>query len=49
MITRETFHGLWRKYRLKLSNQIEIDIVVDAQSPIGREKRFLLLYLPHIY
>ena len=48
IITRETFHGLWRKYRLKLSNQIEIDIVVDAQSPIGRKEVFITLPPAHI-
>ncbi len=48
MITRETFHGLWRKYRLKLSNQIEIDIVVDAQSPIGRKEVFITLPPAHL-
>ena len=48
IITRETFHGLWRKYRLKLSNQIEIDVVVDAQSPIRGKEVFITLPLAHL-
>ena len=43
IIIRETFHGLWRKYRLKLSNQIELDMVVDGQCPIKGKEVFITL------
>ena len=48
IITRETFHGLWRKYRLKLSNQIELDMVVDGQSPIKGKEVFITLPSAHL-
>jgi len=47
-IIRETFHGMWRKYRLQLFNQIELDMVVDAQSPIKGREVFITLPLSHL-
>ena len=48
IIIRETFHGLWRKYRLKLSNQIELDMVVDGQCPIKGKEVFITLPPAHL-
>jgi hypothetical protein len=48
IIIRETFHGLWRKYRLKLFNQIELDMVVDAQSPVKGREVFISLPPAHL-
>ena len=48
IIIRETFHGLWRKYRLKLFNQIELDMVVDAQSPVKGREVFITLPPAHL-
>jgi hypothetical protein len=43
VIMRGTFHGLWRKYRIKLSSQMELDLMVDAQVPIEGKKVFITL------
>ena len=48
IIIRETFHGLWRKYRLKLFNQIELDMAVDAQSPVKGREVFISLPPAHL-
>ena len=48
IIIRETFHGLWRKYKVKLSNQIELDMVVDAQVPIQGKEVFITLPPEHL-
>ncbi|MGY8982906.1 MAG: TOBE domain-containing protein, partial [Cytophagales bacterium] len=43
VIMGETFHGLWRKYRIKLSSQMELDLMVDAQVPIEGKEVFITL------
>ena len=43
VIIGETFHGLWRKYRIKLSSQIELDLMVDAQVLIEGKEIFITL------
>ena len=48
IIIKETFHGLWRKYRVKLSSQIELDMIVDAQTPIEVKEVFITLPLENL-
>ena len=48
VIMRETFHGLRRKYRVKLASQMELDLIVDAEVPIEGKEVFITLPSAHL-